>query len=322
MLQVMCQWLCFQSAIIANMILVTGGTGFIGNRLVNKLIQSGESVRILIRPNRRTPRLPKKIALNIAVGNLDDERGMRSALRDVTTVIHLATAEQQNSDSALDQVDVQGTICLMDAAKDAGVRQILFLGRIGADKSSSFPVLRAKALAEDTIRKRGIPYCVLRLTDIFGIGDHFTTEIAAGLRRAPILYPLPGEGQTLLQPLWIEDLISVMLLIQEKKRYQNEIFEIGGNEFYPFKDVVLKIGELIQKKNLLIPIAPAYLRLINLWFRRPDAVFPISTHWLDLLAKDRTCPLDSLTRNFSLMPARFLNHLEYLKNEIRPHHKR
>jgi NADH dehydrogenase len=204
---------------------------------------------------------------------------------------------------------------LLDAARETGVKQILFLGRIGADKSSSYPVLKAKALAEDAIRKQDIPFCILRLTDVFGANDHFTNEIAAGLKRAPIIYPLPGEGKILVQPLWIEDLISILMLIYEQKRFNNENIEVGGGEFYEFHQVVRTVMNEIGRSKVLFPLAPAYLRIINLWLRKPGAVFPISTSWLDLLAIDRTCPLDSMTRNFSILPARFSNHLGYLQKK-------
>jgi NADH dehydrogenase len=295
------------------MILVTGGTGFIGSRVVEKLLQSGEPVRLLIRPNRKTPRLPKNVPLNIAVSHLSDDRGMRTALREVDTVVHFATAEHQGPSADLEAVDVEGTQCLLDAARETGVKQILFLGRIGADKSSSYPVLKAKALAEDAIRKQNIPYCILRLTDVFGANDHFTHEIAAGIKRAPIIYPLPGEGKTLVQPLWVEDLISILMLIYEQKRFKNEVIEVGGGEFFEFHQIVRIVMNETNKRKVLIPMSPAYLRIINLWLRRPGAVFPISTLWLDLLAIDRTCPLDSMTRNFSILPARFSNHLGYLQ---------
>lgn len=294
------------------MILVTGGTGFIGSRVVQKLIQSGEPVRILVRPKHSTPRLPKNIALDIAVSSLADDRGLQTAFRGVDTLFHFATAENQGFADELEQVDVEGTRCLIDAAKDSGVKHILFLGRIGADKSSSYPVLRSKALAEDIIRKAAIPYCSLRLTDVFGAGDHFTTAFAAGIKRAPIIYFLPGNGTILTQPLWVEDLVAIIMLIYEKKRFNNEVFEIGGGEFIEFRQLVRLLMTAIGSKKALMPLAPAYLRLINLWLRKADAVYPISTHWLDLLALDRTCPLDSMTRNFAILPSRFANHLGYL----------
>jgi len=294
------------------MILVTGGTGFIGSRVVEQLIQSREEIRILLRPQRKTPNLPRKMALDIAVSSMEDERGLRAALRNVDTVFHFATAEHQGQDADLESVDVRGTQSLLNAAREAEVKRILFLGRVGADKSSSYPVLRAKALAEDEVRKSGIPYCILRLTDVFGANDHFTLEIASAIRHAPLVLPYPGGGKAIVQPLWIEDLLSVMMLIQEIKRFNNGVYEIGGGEFFEFTRIARTVMQLINKKKLLFQVSPAYLRIINLWFKSYKGSFPLSTRWLDLLAIDRTCPLDSLPRNFSILPGRFQSHLEYL----------
>ncbi|MDP2964653.1 MAG: NAD-dependent epimerase/dehydratase family protein [Pelolinea sp.] len=294
------------------MILVTGGTGFIGSRVVEQLIQSREEIRILLRPHRKTPNLPKKMALDITVSSMEDERGLRTALRNVDTVFHFATAEHQGQDADLESVDVRGTQSLITAAREAEVKRILFLGRVGADKSSSYPVLRAKALAEDEVRKSGIPYCVLRVTDVFGANDHFANEIASAIRHAPLILPYPGGGKAIVQPLWIEDLISVIMLILETKRFNNGIYEIGGGEFFEFIDIARMVMRIINKKKLLFQLSPAYLRIINLWFKPYKGRFPLSTRWLDLLAIDRTCPLDAMPRNFSILPGRFQSHLEFL----------
>jgi hypothetical protein len=104
------------------------------------------------------------------------------------------------------------------------------------------------------------------------------------------------------------------MLIYEQKRYKNEVIEVGGGEFFEFHQVVRTVMNEIGKRKILFSMAPAYLRIINLWLRKPGAAFPISTPWLDLLAIDRTCPLDSMTRNFSILPARFSNHIDYLRN--------
>jgi NADH dehydrogenase len=300
------------SAIIASMILVTGGTGFIGSRVVDQLLQNREAIRILLRPHRKSPNLPKKIALDIAVSSMEDESGLSAALRNVDTVLHFASAEHQKQDADLESVDIRGTHNLVNAAKEAGVKRILFLGRVGADKSSSYPVLRAKAIAEEEVRKGQIPYCVIRLTDVFGEGDHFTSEIASAIRHSPLLLPCPSGGKAFVQPLWIEDLLSVIMLILETKRFNNSVYEIGGGEFFEFIKIAKLVMKSIHRKKILISLLPAYLRIINLWFKPYRGSFPLSTRWLDLLAIDRTCPLDSLPRYFSILPGRFQSHLEFL----------
>jgi len=294
------------------MLLVTGGTGFIGSRLIERLIQSRQKIRMLLRPKPTTPVLPKGIALNVAVNSFQDERGLRSALRGVETVIHLATAENQRREVNFEEVDIDGTERLVFAARSAKVEKIIFLSRIGADKNSSFSIMRAKATAEELIRQSGIPFTIIRLSDVFGKDDHFSEEIAKAIRHAPGFLPFPAGEKIMLQPLWIEDLISTLQLILEDHSFSGEVIEIGGGEFLPFFQIIRIISEKINKKRIFFPLSTAYLRIINLWFKQYKSAFPLSTRWLDLLAINRTCPLDSLPKKFQILPARFINHLDYL----------
>ncbi|MDO8971508.1 MAG: NAD(P)H-binding protein, partial [Saprospiraceae bacterium] len=77
------------------MILVTGGTGFIGQALVQRLVAAGRPVRILLRPSQKSPHLPQGVPVEAAVSSLKDERGLRSALIGVDTIIHLAGGERK-----------------------------------------------------------------------------------------------------------------------------------------------------------------------------------------------------------------------------------
>jgi len=301
------------SAIIFRMILVTGGTGFIGSRFVEKLLKLREDVRILLRPSKISPDIPKNISLDVAVSSLNDEKGLRSAMQGVTSIYHFASAENSGPDPDFEGVDVGGTENLILSAKTAKVKKILFLSRVGSDKTSSYPVLRAKAIAENEIHESGLAFNILRLTDVYGKNDHFSENFAAGIRYAPILMPIPA-GETVLQPLWVEDLISILVLIHEQEKFPNKIYEIGGGEFFTLPDTLKLISRIIGKKRILLPTAPAYLRLYNLWFKQYRSAFPLSTKWLDLLAIDRTCPLDSMPRNFEILPARFSYHLDYLES--------
>ena len=129
------------------MILVTGGTGFIGKALVRNLVESGHSVRILIRPSPRSPDLPFGVGVEVAVSSLSDERGLRAAMVGVDTIYHLAGVERRGAYANLMNVDIAGTQKIVTAASDARVKRILFTSHLGADRASAYPVLKAKAIA-------------------------------------------------------------------------------------------------------------------------------------------------------------------------------
>ncbi len=295
------------------MVLITGGTGFIGARLAQKLISAHHEVRILLRPQRTNPQLPRNVSMEIAVSSLQDTRSLRAALKNVHTVFHFATAEHQVPIPDYEGVDIEGTANLVETARDAGVKQIIYLSRVGAEKNSSYPVLKSKALAESIIKDSGISFTILRLTEVFGNRDHFTNQIKAAIMHSPLFLPIPGDGKINLQPIWIEDLLSCLMLVYEEEIFENRTYELGGGEYFSFKSVIKLVMQRMRKNRIILPISPAYLRLYNLWFKQYKDSFPLSTLWLDLLAIDRTCQLNSFARHFDMLPARFTHHIDYLR---------
>ena len=312
MLQDECHLFNIQSAIIACMILVTGGTGFVGSRVILRLVQLHFPLKVLLRPQKVITRLPHDLALDVVVSSLKDQRSLRAVLSGVETVLHFSSAENEKPHPNFEDVDVMGTEILIKASIDAGVEKILFLSRIGADNNSMYPILKAKALAENAIKNSGLDYAILRLTDVFGENDHFTNQLADYIKAAPGIVPLPEGGKTVLQPLWIEDLISSIFLLLEDDLFNKSIYTIGGGEFLEFHSIIKTIMKKVEKRKMLFAVAPAYLRLYNLWFEQGKGGFPLSSTWLDLLAVNRTCALDSLPRIFKLLPARFSHHLDHL----------
>ena len=312
MLQDECHIFNGQSAIIACMILVTGGTGFIGSRVILRLVQSRFPIKVLLRPQKVITKLPHDLALDVVVSSLRDQRSLRAVLSGVETVLHFSSGENEKPHPNFEDVDVIGTETLIKASIDAGVKKILFLSRIGADINSMYPILKAKALAENAIKNSGLDYVIMRLTDVFGENDHFTNQLASYIKASPGIVPLPEGGKTVLQPLWIEDLISSIFLLLEDDLFNKSIFTIGGGEFLEFHSIIKIIMKKVERRKVLLAVAPAYLRIYNLWFDQGKSGFPLSSTWLDLLAVDRTCALDSLPRTFKLLPARFSHHLDHL----------
>lgn len=294
------------------MILVTGATGFIGRALVRQLFDSGYPVRTLLRPSPHTPRLPKGVPVEVAVVGLGDVRGLRAALRDVDVIIHLAGAEHQGRNANLLATDIHGTQNLAQAAKGAGVKRFIYLSHIGADRASAFPVQKAKGIAEEHIRKSGVPYTIVRSSIIFGPEDHFTTNLASLLRRAPGIFPIPGDGQTRIQPLWVEDLVTCLVWAMESSETINNLYEVGGSEYFTIRQTLESIMQVIGRRRLLISVSPPFLRALVVTLETFIPHFLASSFWIDYYAVHRTCPVDNLPRTFGLMPARFTYRLNYL----------
>ena len=295
------------------MILVTGGTGFIGRVLVRHLNEAGLPVRLLIRPTLHSPKLPPNIPVEIATSSLTDMRGLRSAMVDVEVVYHLASSERQGARSDLLQTDIQGTQAISQAAAEAGVKRLFFLSHLGADRGSAYPVFKAKGIAEEHIRKSNLAYTIIRTAIIYGRNDHFTNGLVRLIRSFPYLF-LPDDGAMLLQPLWVEDLATCLVWALYNDDTSNQTYSIGGPEYLPLNQVALTIMQAINLRRRIIHVYPPYLRGVTVIFETIFPGLPTSVYWLDYLATNRTCPLDTTTRVFNLIPGRLVHQLDYLQS--------
>ena len=297
------------------MILITGGTGFIGQVLVWHLVEAGYPVRLLLRPSLQSPNLPRGMSVEAAVSSLNDRRGLRAAMVGVDTVYHLAGSEQLGARANLSEVDIQGTEAVTQAATQAGVDRIFTVSHLGADRASAYPVLKAKAIAEQRICRSGIDYTILRSALVFGPNDSLTNGLARLLYALPYFFLLPGDGGTLIQPLWVDDLVTCLVWALDDDQTRNQIYEVGGPEHLTFnqvlRTVMLKLG--IDRSIVYLP--PPYVRALTVLLESIFPNLPVSVFWLDYLATDRSCALDTIPRAFGLMPSRFSYQLDYLARQ-------
>ncbi|MGE5222748.1 MAG: SDR family oxidoreductase [Omnitrophica WOR_2 bacterium] len=297
------------------MILVTGGTGFIGRALIRHLVEAGQPVRILIKPSAQSPDIPKGVPVEVAVSGLTDDRGLRGAMVGVDVVYHLASGEWKGPRASLMDIDIKGTQAVARAAANAGVNRFFYVSHLGADRASAFPVLKAKAIAEEHIRRSGVDYTILRSAIVYGSTDGFTTGIARLLHSLPFIFLIPGDGNTLLQPLWVEDLVTCMTWALDDESTRNRTLEIGGPEYFTFRQIVEQIMEVTGCRRSLVTMRPPYLRGLTVFIEHILPGLPVSVYWIDYLAGNRTCPLDALPHIFNLAPARFSQRLAYLRGQ-------
>ena len=297
------------------MILVTGGTGFIGRCLVQLMNEAGYPVRLLIRPSQQSPQLPKGVPVEVAVSSLTDRRGLRSAMVGVDIIYHLAGAERLGPGKGLLEVDIRGTQAISQVAADVGVKRILYVSHLGADRASAYPVFKAKAIAEEHLRRSGVDYTILRSAILYGQGDAFTSGLAYIMRNTPFIFLVPEDGRTLLQPLWVEDLATCLLWSMDNETTRNQTYSVGGAEYISLNEILRLVKEATGIRRKLVHIGPPYLRGFNVFLESFLPGLPFSVFWLDYLAANRTCALDTVPRIFNLMPARFHQQLDYLRGQ-------
>jgi len=294
---------------------VTGATGFIGRALLPRLAEAGHTIRCLVRASPRSPRLPPRVPVQLAIGALDDPRVLRSALMGVDTVIHLAGAEWQGRHGDLLAVDVNGTRALVEAAAASGVDRFIYLSHLGADRASAYPVHKAKGIAEEFIRQSDFNHLIIRSAFVYGREDVLINTLAALIRLSPGVVFLPGDGRTTLQPLWVEDLAICLEWALADTALWNQTLSIGGPEFVTLRELVELVMEKTKTRRRIMTASPVWLRW-GAWFA--DQVLPrspLTPYWLDHFAQNRVCELTGVTRYFGLKPARLEPTLDYLREQ-------
>ncbi len=280
------------------MILVTGSTGFVGRSLMRALAYHNlEAVGYH--------------------GRINNPYALREQLAGVETVIHLASAESRGRERSLYHVDVEGSERLVEEAERAGVNHLIFLSRIGADKNSLYPLFRVKAAAEQVLKESGIPVTILRTATLFGREDRFLNTIGSlAFWNWPFVW-LPGDGRSILQPLWVEDAVRCLIAVSDPfdlHGFRGSTFTIAGEERFHYDElvrIVLNTTEF-NRKPLLIRMQWVRLatRLFFGWRRRP----PVTLFFLDRLNNPEIADLDVVFRNFGFHPARLRSQITYLRH--------
>lgn len=297
------------------MILITGGTGFIGNVLIRQLSDLGYPIKLLIRPSKVSPNIPTGISIDVAITSLSDTKGVRAAMKGVDVVFHLASAESLGRKAQLTSVDIQGTQAIVEAASQAKIGRLVYLSHLGGDRASAYPLLQAKAIAEHAIKTSNIPYTIFRSAVVYGEGDHFTNALAFLLKVSPYFVMLPDDGSVLLQPIWVEDLVTIMKWSLDMPQTINETIEVGGPEYLSFREICMMIAEKININRKYIEVPPVFLNMFTEFLEIILPTFPTSVFWLDYLATNRTTVLDILPRMYSLIPAQMNQRLGYLEGK-------
>ena len=285
------------------MILVTGASGFVGRHLIPALVEAGWPVRALVPPRRRRMSWPDGV--EVTVGRVSDPAALHQAMQRVHTVFHLASAQWWGGRRDLERVDVEGTRNVIAAARAARIGRLFLLSHLGAEPSSAYPLLRVKGQVEAQVRHSGLPYTIMRCGVFFGQEDRFVNNIAMLLRTNPLFFFQPGQGESLLHPLYIGDLVQALVNSLERIALVDATIEIGGAEYLTFNEMVRTVMRVSHAKRVIVSVPPYALRGFTRAMTRVVRRWPMSPQWFDLLSGNRTAKLGNLFDYCDVRPVRF-----------------
>ncbi|MEM9444634.1 MAG: NAD(P)H-binding protein [Verrucomicrobiota bacterium] len=265
------------------MILITGGTGFVGQEVVKQFVDAGHSVRVLARDVEKAQSILGSKQVEVVQGDILETTTLKKAFQDVRAVVHLVGIIAEIRDSSFEKIHVQGTRNVVTAAKKASVSRFLHVSAIGTREYAASNYHKSKWQAEELIRKSSLPWTIFRPSLIYGKHDSFSNLFASLLDfpfniAAKGTMPCLGDGTNLFQPVAVEEVASSILNALASEKAHLKTYDVVGPSL-EFQEMLCQIAKAKGKKPVFLdcaPIAQPFIGLLNLMAGNYPIVIPVA----------------------------------------------
>ncbi|MFL5955578.1 MAG: complex I NDUFA9 subunit family protein [Gaiellaceae bacterium] len=240
-------------------ILVTGGTGFVGPKIVHALRAQGREVRALVRRPERATQLAGWGA-ELVTGDVTDPASVRAAADGCTHVVHLV-AIIKGKPQDFHHVMTQGTKDVVAASKAAGIERFVLMSALGTSETTKdvVPYFTAKWAMEHEVKESGLEYTIFRPSFVFGRDGGVLPTFIKQVRYSPVVTVI-GSGLQKLQPIWVEDVAEHFARGVDDPRAANRTFEVGGPDVVTWNELYLRIAKVLGKRRRLVHIPSSLAR--------------------------------------------------------------
>ena len=267
----------------ARLALVTGATGYVGGRLVPRLLEAGWRVRVLARDPARLAGRPWHAAVEVVKGDVLDPATLPAAFEGVTAAAYLV--HSMRGGAGFEARDLDAARAFGRAAAGAGVARVVYLGGLGDSASDLSHHLRSRQESGAALREGGVPVTELRAGVIVGSGSVSFEMVRYLTERLPVMV-CPRWVATRAQPIAIRDVLSYLLAALEGGASEGRVVELGGADVLTYGDMMRGYAQARGLRRWLISVPVLTPRLSSYW-----------VHWMTPIPADIARPLIEGLRN-------------------------
>jgi uncharacterized protein YbjT (DUF2867 family) len=261
---------------------VFGGTGFLGRRVVRRLREAGDTVRIA----SRHPGPTEGDGVEQIVVDVHDRRSVEAAVAGADGVVNAVSLYVEHGRETFWSVHVEAAGQVARAARRAGIKRLVHLSGIGASSTSASRYIRSRGQGEEAVQAAFPSAVIVRPAVMFDRDDDFLTTILSLLRRLPV-YPLFGDGRARLQPVNVEDVAAAIAHVLRLSETLNPIYELAGPRVYSYRELVQTIAREAGLRPVLMRVPfTAWYALASLAEILPRP--PLTRNQVQLMQVDTT----------------------------------
>jgi len=283
-------------------ILVTGGTGFVGPRVVHALRERDKPVRALVRnPSGKAATTLAAWGAELVQGDMTDRESLRRAVEGSEVVVHLV-AIRQGSGEQFRRVMEEGTRELVAAAKEAGIKRFVLMSALGTSEETKdlVPYYHAKWEEEQAVSGSGLEHVIFRPSFVFAKDGGILPTFRRLAKVAPVT-PITGSGKQRIQPIWIEDVAAYFAQSVDKPEAANGTFELGGPDAVTWNEFWARLKRVLGQRRPTVHVPMALMRANALVTERLPGNIPLTRDLLTMLEHgDNVVSNDDAVRTFKL----------------------
>lgn len=268
------------------MIVVTGGTGYIGSYVVRQLVEAGESVRVMVHNPERAKQEGRLAGLPVewVQGDVTRPDTLGPLVQGAGAVIHTVAIAIEKGGRTYEEINYQGTVNVVDAAKAAGVRRFLNMCQLGADSGLPYRFLASKGKAQEYVAQSGLDWTAFRPSTVWGPEDEFANSFARLIPLTPLIFPIIGDDSARFESVWVGDVAAAVVKSLHDPATIHQEYELGGPEVLTLEEIERRTLKALGRKRTFIRMPMSMIRLAVKGMEALLPSPPVTTSLMELLA--------------------------------------